>query len=254
MELLHSLVYTGAEQSIELPPGTYLFKLWGGRGGGSRRSTATTDRYPGGKGGYAEGEIILLVPTTIKAYIGGGIAPNTFPTTGGWNGGGNAVSNYYFCGAGGGATDIRIGSGTLDERILVAGGGGGAGESDVAGLGGGLVGTNAIGGGTGGTQSAGGSVSGTLGIGGAGAGTSKGAGGGGLYGGGRSNTDYKGGGGGSSYIGGAITIGEINYPLIPISNGLTTPGVNALGHGWAEIWGSSSPIPTSKKRRFAQII
>ena len=137
----------------------------------------------------------------------------------GYNGG--ATSNRPE-GHGGGATDIRIGSGTLYDRILVAGGGGGFGghSSGLGGDGGGLTGNNGGNGyggfGYGGTQSSGGAggrnaSSGTFGYGGAAGGSNangRAGGGGGWYGGGGGGNDYDdyhdyddaGAGGGSGYV------------------------------------------------------
>ena len=61
---------------------------------------------------------------------------------GGWNGGGSVVSSGAM-GAGGGATDIRIGGVELVDRVLVAGGGGGGSFMGKGGDGGGAEGGNA---------------------------------------------------------------------------------------------------------------
>jgi hypothetical protein len=86
----------------------------------------------------------------------------------------------------------------LTRRILVAGGGGGAGSHAKAGSGGELIGETATGwgvvGAAGGTQSTGNALA----VGGNGT-TNAGGGGGGYYG-GRGGADYGGGGGGSSYV------------------------------------------------------
>ena len=88
-----------------------------------------------------------------------------------------ATNGYAWSGSGGGATDIRIGSTSTYARVIVAGGGGGAGRYDghAPGVGGGTSGTDGIDAsisvqaGHGGTQTAGGSgqISGSFGQGGA---------------------------------------------------------------------------------------
>jgi hypothetical protein len=155
----------------------------------------------------------------------------------GFNGGGAGGSGGYGgASGGGGASDVRMGGDTLKDRIIVAAGGGGAGDRFVSysycdafgGDGGGLEGNDggyAVNGGGGGTQSAGGSGGGgtgtgqpgsigALGLGGNGggalsgsAGLGGGGGGGGYYGGGGgggggmySSTQSGGGGGGSSFV------------------------------------------------------
>lgn len=145
---------------------------------------------------------------------------------GGANGGGRGgdAGDGFGGGGGGGATDVRIGGDELDDRVLVAAGGGGSGfnaGSDPVGSAGGNAGEpgsvscNGTGAGAG-TSTAGGAAGqaatcssrvgtdGTLGQGGDGAAspgtaTGGGGGGGGLYGGAGGNT-YGGGGGGSSYV------------------------------------------------------
>lgn len=228
--------YTGAVQSITLPPGIYNLQCWGAQGG-SYSTTST-----GGLGGYSTGIITLTENTTIFIYVGG---QGTYSTTsgsfvsGGFNGGGSAGSRYG--GSGGGASDIRVGNDSLYARVIVAGGGGGAWgyKNYNGGIGGGTSGGQ----GTGysssrlagaGTQSAGGSGNGyssnyygsdgTFGIGGNGSSVSSSynrssGGGGGWYGGGgsgyRSSSSYYeqgggGAGGGSGYVYTSSTAS--NYP------------------------------------------
>lgn len=198
-----NFVYTGGVQTFTAPgTGAYTFEVWGAQGGaGDSRA---------GKGGYAKGTVNLTAGEVVHIYVGG---------SSGYNGG--ATSNRPE-GYGGGASDIRIGSGTLYDRILVAGGGGGfGGRSDgLGGDGGGLTGNNGGNGyggfGYGGTQSSGGAggrnaSSGTFGKGGAAGGSNangRAGGGGGWYGGGGGGNDYPnyndyddaGAGGGSGYV------------------------------------------------------
>ncbi len=211
--------------------GTYSFEAWGASGGGNDpNSTSIGSR--GGKGGYTYGEIHLNAGETVYVYVGGqgGLAQNVSPA--GWNGGGSAAYSGNPTGAGGGATDFRLISGTWDNitglrsRIMVAGGGGGADDTGTAsgtyngandesgGHAGGLVGFSAetmgIPSYSGfGIQTSGGvaktnGFSGGFGFGGehTGAGADYGGGGGGYYGGASGGGTHQGGGGGSSFISG----------------------------------------------------
>lgn len=102
---------------------TYQIELWGAKGGGTK----------GGKGSYVKGNIELEQGETIYIYVGGQGDSNG---NGGYNGGGNVgVSepiNHERNDGGGGATDVRLVSGlwnnktSLNSRIMVAAGGGGA--------------------------------------------------------------------------------------------------------------------------------
>ena len=181
--------YTGGVQTWTVPPGVTsgTFDVYGASGGESG-----SPGFEAGKGGRARSVLALTPGSTVYIVVGGaGAWPGA-----GYNGGGNGS---WF--GGGGATDIRIGGRTLDSRVLVAGGGGGAAQyTGQAGHGGGLTGTGA--GGGGGTQTAGGSGTypdwkGSFGQGGTDGGVNMiGGGGGGWYGGGGGQG---GGGGGSGY-------------------------------------------------------
>jgi hypothetical protein len=196
---------------------------WNADGGGSVKGS-------GGLGGSVEATLPVTPGETLYIYLGGAgeDATGAGPGAGGWNGGGDGGGSVegHSGGGGGGASDIRRdvqddGPG-LDDRILVAGGGGaGSGwciprpnrKEGNGGPGGGLVGGDGeevdnrstpdecadIAPGTGGTQDEGGETGGIRGIGGdAPSGRAGGAGGGGYWGGGAS--DGIGGGGGSSYV------------------------------------------------------
>lgn len=86
----------------------------------------------GGKGGYRSGEIFLRKGDIITVNVGGkGSAATNSNGGAGWNGGGagkngNGKTGY----GGGGATDFRLNGNSLSDRILVAGGGGGADDYD----------------------------------------------------------------------------------------------------------------------------
>lgn len=121
----------------------------------------------GGKGGFAEAD--LTVPasgTVLNVYVGGaGIG-----SVGGFNGGANGGN--FLAGAGGGASDVRLGGTAESNRVIVAGGGGGGGR------GGCQVGVLTILGGAGGNASAASGANGTNSqAGGGGAGGSVGSGG-----------------------------------------------------------------------------
>ena len=112
---------------INLPPGSYLFEVWGAQGGLS-----------GGKGGYSKGIVRLDEITPVYIYIGSkgsqfenkpGITPIVF------NGGGSGSSastsdSTRSAGSGGGGTDIRINADDFFNRIIVAGGGGGVSKAN----------------------------------------------------------------------------------------------------------------------------
>lgn len=235
--------YTGKEQQFIVPKtGYYKVELWGAQGGSTSTSAI------GGKGAYTSGYIYLKANEKIYIYVGEegkitetGVASNV---SGGYNGGGE-TGGQGCCGrkygSGGGATDIRLVNGnwndttSLNSRIMVAAGGGGAFQNvettynlfNNGGYGGALVGGNGsqskYGAGSytycygeGATQTSGGkittdctktasyngAVTGNFGIGG-GVNETKTGGGGGYYGGSCSG-HIASAGGGSSYISGYI--------------------------------------------------
>jgi hypothetical protein len=215
--------YSGTAKSITLPKGTYKLECWGAQGG-------SYSSYYGGNGGYSYGTITLTTDTLLYLYTGG--QPNTSTSSsvtiaGGFNGGGKARYHSYkdtttYCQAGGGASDIRIGTDSLYARVIVAGGGGGSASVNAA--------TTKYGGGTSGgspvsgyaaTQTSAG-TNGSFGIGADGYVSgynykyASGGGGGGWYGGGAINehsdrTNYRGyNGGGSGYVYTSSTAS--NYP------------------------------------------
>lgn len=117
--------YTGSSQSFTAPiSGYYKFEAWGASGGNN-----------GGLGGYTSGNVFLNENDSIKVYVGGqGGQSSSYSTTtrfnGGYNGGGTArgpqggqASRIW--GSGGGATDFRYTGTSVNDRIMVAGAGGG---------------------------------------------------------------------------------------------------------------------------------
>lgn len=121
--------YSGTYKTVTLPAGQYTLEVWGAQGG----SYSTT--YAGGKGGYSYGTLTLTAASTILYLCVGGQGTSTGTSTsgslsGGYNGGGGSYSSSttYLCSAGGGGSDIRIGTNSVNYRIIVAGGGGGSGS------------------------------------------------------------------------------------------------------------------------------
>ena len=142
--------YTGNEQYYIVPPCVTQLEITakGAQGGNSILGGS------GGLGGTVYGVLNVVPGDSILIYVGG---------QNGYNGGGlgGQNGNAIFGGpagilapSGGGATDIRIGGNQIIDRVIVAGGGGGAGENGVwpgcqpagpsgnGGNGGGLIATN----------------------------------------------------------------------------------------------------------------
>ncbi len=208
--------FTGAAQTWTVPAGVSeaTFDVFGAQGG-SGNIEQGPEGHPGGLGGRATATIAVTAGSTVTIMVGGKgddfvNDPMICNTQGGFNGGGDAGAqdgDEGFCGqGGGGASDVRIGGANLSNRVLVAGGGGGASVNllcPTAGAGGGAEGTSGecAGAGAGGNQS-GSSGSGQLGVGGNGVAAQPplgpgGGGGGGHYGGSGGSTNGLSGGGGS---------------------------------------------------------
>lgn len=233
--------HTGGQQTYTVPSDVNRIKIetWGAQGGGY------TQEY-GGKGGYAEGYLNVTPGETLYVYVGGEGGSGS-SADGGYNGGGDG-SGYQ--GAGGGASDVRYGGTSLYDRIIVAGGGGGA----VGYHSGGKTGSNGggtSGSGSGGTQTTGGNPGGSFGSGGSrgqSSGSSYPGGGGGYYGGGYGRQYYLGsstwilipGGGGSGYIGGVengsmssgAKTGNGKVVITPAPVAPNTPTGNTTGLSW----------------------
>ena len=212
--------YTGAEQAFTVPADVFSVQVLavGGSGG--------TAGALGGVGAQVSGDLSVTPGETLYVEVGGNgqsQGPSNYDGSGGFNGGGSGG------GGGGGASDVRtspLASGLFPgDRLLVAGGGGGAGTKAgylaCRGGAGGAAGQPGKGegcqgpGGGAGTQSSGGAAApltggeqcagqdGQFGIGGEGGTTGPsgcrghgGGGGGGYYGGGGGGGYYGGGGGG----------------------------------------------------------
>ncbi|MDO8999277.1 MAG: glycine-rich protein [Bacteroidota bacterium] len=201
--------YTGGTQTFIVPNGVtnLTMEAWGAQGGANWVNNTNF-------GGYSKGDFSVTPGQTLTIYVGG----QATSTIGGYNGGGIGEGLGK---GGGGASDVRIASFTLNDRVIVAGGGGGAGYWSslhvVGGIGGGLIGgdgyrdTPANPGGQGGTQTGSGNgtcvslnnpaMAGGFGFGGnvSGCGCEGYGGGGGWYGGAGSG-NCRGGGGGSGYL------------------------------------------------------
>lgn len=215
--------YTGSVQTATLTPGTYKLECWGAQGGNCYWSGV---ERPGSLGGYSSGILKITSKTNLFCYVGGAGERRTIVSMGGggFNGGGHAYSyaSSNPSGAGGGGSDIRIGTDSLYARVIVAGGGGGAGydNSGNYGYGGGTVGgtqtvnSNSERQANGGSQTNGGinksgsTTSGAFGIGGNGTQQWTSGGGGGWYGGAGCYCDYAGGGSGYVYTSATAS----NYP------------------------------------------
>ncbi len=235
--------FTGGVQSFTVPENVteITVEAYGAQGGGNGAAQ-------GGLGGSATATIPVTPLEVLNVYVGGagtsafGVIPD-----GGFNGGGGIYSTSGRAGTGGGASDVRRGTG-FSDRLIVAGGGGGHGyleQGRNGGDGGGLTGGEGdpandnpawISGG--GTQNAGGFAPtygdvepGSFGQGGDGDGDGAGGGGGGggYYGGG--GGQFSGGGGGSSFV---DAPGNTNTQ--------TTSGVNA-GNGYVIISWAGLTIP-----------
>lgn len=209
--------YNGDVQSFIAPiNGLYKIETWGAQGG-------TVGEYSqGGKGGYTVGQINLSKNDNLNIYVGGqGSYEKNASVVGGYNGGGaSGYGSENSGGSGGGASDVRQNGNTLNDRIIIAGGGGGAGsknDSSNLGTGGAGGGVNGLLGaystasynGLPGTNTTGGAAAtyttsvttlptvGTLGLGGNGGSYAD------AYGGGGGGAGYYGGGGGVRYGTGA---------------------------------------------------
>jgi hypothetical protein len=269
-----TFTYTGGEQTYEVPAGVAVVRITavGAAGGSSGGCTGGA----GGRGASVSADFRVSGGQKLYVAVGGQGANGCEGGTtapGGFNGGGSSgVSSEGVRGAGGGgASDVRTssrngGRDTLDSRLIVAAGGGGAGPSpggtaggdagqpggSFGGAGGGAAGGTSSGG-AGGDASGctGGSngLAGTYGIGGAGGPspwTSGGGGGGGYYGGGGGTGDNSGsqcgsggGGGGSSFVAPAAT--EVTEPAIstetssvtitPVPTPRLLPGSSSVAFG-----------------------
>jgi len=117
--------FTGAVQVFTVPVGvtSVTITALGAQGGSNAMGVV------GGQGGQATGTLAVTPGDVLNVYVGG---------TNGFNGGGAA--GIQPCanargGLGGGASDVRLNSTALAQRIIVAAGGGGAGGNRIDGCG-----------------------------------------------------------------------------------------------------------------------
>ena len=250
--------YNGSSQGYVVPVnGLYKIEVWGAQGG------TIGDYSQGGKGGYTVGQINLTKNDTLDIYVGGqGSYSKNMSVSGGFNGGGASGYGSDTSGAsGGGASDVRINGSSLENRIIVAGGGGGAGSKNDSsdpsngGAGGGtsgLIGTYSTTSynGNPGTSTSGGEAAtyatnvtilptnGTLGIGGNGGSYSDtyggGGGGAGYYGGG-AGVRYGSGAGGSGYCGSMLNCTTYNGTQSFLSADGISSETGHLGNGTVKI-------------------
>ena len=113
----------------------------GHRGLRGRGRGFTVHELVAGLGGMARGALAVTPGDILYIYVGG---------NDGYNGGGEAWSGSTLPGNGGGASDVRVGGMAITDRVIAAGGGGGAsgdsGSGDGGHGGGGSCGANYCGG------------------------------------------------------------------------------------------------------------
>src|SRR5690349_12013323 len=136
--------YTGAEQSYTVPAGVTSVRVSAtGAPGGAGAPGPTRPGVVGGLGAVATGDLTVTPGEVLYVEVGGpgGDGNTNGGGLGGWNGGGLGGSSFggegSFGGGGGGASDVRFCSINASDclvvptseasRLLVAGGGGGAG-------------------------------------------------------------------------------------------------------------------------------
>ncbi|AUF82254.1 glycine rich protein [Tetraselmis virus 1] len=203
-----------AIQTFQVPTGVTKFRctVFGADGGTSGEQT---NNAKGGKGGFTQS--IVVLPENVKemkvlAGSPGGLYNSSRSLNTTFSGGGALPSGCPTKSFGGGRSEISVGS----SQILVAGGGGGAGDvNHRGGNGGGLLGESR--GGKGGNQMGGEGLEKNIGGAARGASECGGSGGGGFYGGeggGFDSEGRRGGGGGSGYAG---RYGD--NPLLPNAKG-----------------------------------
>lgn len=240
-----TFAFTGAEQTFTVPNGVTQADVTaiGGHGG-----LEGLGGVSGGRGAQVSGTLTgLSSGQTLYVEVGGNATSNgsCFPSslcTGGFNGGGNT----HFGGGGGGASDIRTQSRTVplttaDSRLIVAAGGGGAGEAaqnPCPGSPGGDAGQPGTDGACSGGMGGGAGTATQGGAGGAGGGGTPSGTPGTLGTGGNGGLDTGGGGGAGVYGGGGG--GNINPLVTPAGSGGGGGGGSSLVPA-----GGTGPTPTS---------
>lgn len=215
--------YTGSEEFWVVPEGVHevLVDAYGAQGG--HGSGTEFELNTGGKGSYIQALLDVIPGDTLFIRVGGKgqDAQVAAIALGGWNGGGDGgldVENANNGGAGGGgATDVRIGSSDILQRVLVAAGGGGAAKDAPGGGGGAPDGINGAAFGAGESG-----IGATLEMGGWAATTDRGATNGYLGLGGHGSTNHPsfgGGGGGAGLYGGSGGTSVFDYTLSEAGGG-----------------------------------
>jgi len=256
--------YTGTVQTVTIPASSTnicRLKILGAGGGQGLYNGGGSS----GAGGYTiyEFNTSNYIGQTLYIIVGQGGEGGIYGSRAGTSGypdGGWGISGDTYPGAGGGRSDVRIGSPSGTILAIAGGGGGGSGYStNGLGAGGGTTGQNGVLAGTGGTQSAGGvsasgyptqfAQAGFL----QGAGATVtitgqtydcGGGGGGYYGGGCSGGDGRTSGGGSGYINNSFP-GKTSTIIVPDSTGVSISASAASdsdfsgGYGVGRAGGSS---------------
>lgn len=117
--------FTGAMQTITVPSCLTHAKIqvYGAQGGNAKIGGT------GGLGGYAEGILTVAPGSVLNVFVGGQNGYN-----GGGTGGRDGNTTYggtdgTLAPSGGGASDVRVNGTALADRVIVAGGGGGAGDN-----------------------------------------------------------------------------------------------------------------------------
>jgi hypothetical protein len=256
--------WNGGKGSVYIPTtGWYKVELWGAQGGYAGNNTAQ-----GGYGSYTSGEIYLNAQTTVHFYIGGTrIYGKENSSAAAYNGAGSGMVARRE-GTGGGATDLRLIAAdaqytdpsedlaSLNSRIMIAAGGGGAngaggdGQPHNGGNAGGYTGYSGLGNTKplGGSQIQGGNMArtgsggnrGSFGRGGSVHNTSDqsaGGGGAGWFGGGSGNHDgvNSSGAGGSSFIAGhAGCVAGVftDFGIWPVEKTTSGGDIYALNAAW----------------------
>lgn len=123
--VVDSLTFTGGMQTYTVPCGVTSITIdcYGAEGAAGATGGNSASGGIGGLGGHSSGTLDVVPGQVLNIFVGGmGATP-----TGGFNGGANGGSTN--AGGGGGATDVRINSTGLADRVIVAGGGGGGGRA-----------------------------------------------------------------------------------------------------------------------------
>lgn len=118
--------FTHSAQKFKVPQGVTELTItaYGAQGGGPKKSKQGP---PGALGAALTATLSVTGGKLLFVYVGGrGIKGGVHGGGGGFNGGGGAFSGAF---GGGGSSDVRASGDKLTDRLIVAAGGGGTGES-----------------------------------------------------------------------------------------------------------------------------